>query len=100
MANEMFDLRVREVIANTLKIGLEEVVDTADVMDDLGADSLDVLDLIMVLEEEFDVAISDADVINNRIVEDIVQYIINAKENRGESLCFLFTNLYIYVIII
>ena len=79
MANEMFDLRVREVIANTLKIGLEEVVDTADVMDDLGADSLDVLDLIMVLEEEFDVAISDADVINNRIVEDIVQYIINAK---------------------
>ncbi len=79
MANEMFDLRVREVIANTLKIGLEEVVDTADVMDDLGADSLDVLDLIMVLEEEFDVAISDADVINNRIVEDIVAYIVNHK---------------------
>lgn len=79
MANEMFDLRVREVIANTLKIDLEQVVDTADIMDDLGADSLDVLDLIMDLEEEFDISISDADVINNRIVEDIVAYIVNHK---------------------
>lgn len=79
MANEIFDLRVREVIANTLKVNLEDVIDTADIVDDLGADSIDVLDLIMALEEEFDITISDADVINNRIVEDIVQYIINAK---------------------
>ncbi|MBQ3182914.1 MAG: acyl carrier protein [Clostridia bacterium] len=75
----MFDLRVREVIANTLEIKLEEVVDTADIVDDLGADSIDVLDLIMALEEEFDISISDADVINNRIVEDIVAYIVNHK---------------------
>ncbi|MBQ4602937.1 MAG: acyl carrier protein [Clostridia bacterium] len=79
MANEIFDLRVREVIANTLEIKLEEVVDTADIVDDLGADSIDVLDLIMALEEEFDISISDADVINNRIVEDIVAYIVNHK---------------------
>ena len=79
MANEMFDLRVREVIANTLDIKLEAVVDTADIVDDLGADSIQVLDLILALEEEFDISISDADVINNRIVEDIVQYIINTK---------------------
>ncbi len=79
MANEIFDLRVREVIANTLNVELEAVIDTADIVDDLGADSIDVLDLIMALEEEFDITISDADVINNRIVEDIVQYIINAK---------------------
>ena len=79
MANEMFDLRVREVIANTLRIELENVVDTADIMDDLGADSLDVLDLIIALEDEFDIKISDADVINNRIVMDIVAYIVNHK---------------------
>ena len=79
MANEMFDLKVREVIANTLRIELETVVDTADITDDLGADSLDVLDLIVALEEEFDITISDADVINNRIVEDIVAYIVNHK---------------------
>ena len=79
MANEIFDLRAREVIANTLEVKLEEVVDTADIVDDLGADSIQVLDLILALEEEFDISISDADVINNRIVEDIVQYIINAK---------------------
>ncbi len=79
MANEIFDLRVREVIANTLEIKLEEVVDTADIVDDLGADSIDVLDLIMALEEEFDISISDADVINNRIVEDIVKYITDTR---------------------
>lgn len=79
MANEMFDLRAREVIANTLDIRLEEVVDTADIVDDLGADSIQVLDLILALEEEFGISISDADVINNRIVEDIVAYIVNHK---------------------
>ena len=79
MANEIFDLRVREVIANILEVKLEEVIDTADIVDDLGADSIQVLDLIIALEEEFSISISDADVINNRIVEDIVQYIINAK---------------------
>lgn len=79
MANEMFDLRAREIIANILEVDLEDVVDTADIVDDLGADSIQVLDLIMALEEEFDISISDADVINNRIVEDIVGYIINAK---------------------
>ena len=68
MANEIFALRVREIIANTLRIELEQVLDTADIMDDLGADSLDVLDLIIALEEEFGISISDADVINNRIV--------------------------------
>ncbi|MBR6513195.1 MAG: acyl carrier protein [Clostridia bacterium] len=75
----MFDLRAREIIANILEVDLEDVVDTADIVDDLGADSIQVLDLIMALEEEFDISISDADVINNRIVEDIVGYIINAK---------------------
>ena len=79
MANEIFALRVREIIANTLRIELEQVLDTADIMDDLGADSLDVLDLIIALGEEFGISISDADVINNRIVEDVVSYIVNNK---------------------
>ena len=79
MANEIFALRVREIIANTLRIELEQVLDTADIMDDLGADSLDVLDLIIALEEEFGISISDADVINNRIVEDVISYIVNNK---------------------
>ncbi len=77
MANEMFDLKVREIIADLLQIDLAQVVDTADIVDDLGADSIDVLDLIMHLEEEFNIAIPDADVINNRIVSDIIRYIVN-----------------------
>ena len=75
MANEMFDLRVREVIANTLKIGLEEVVDTADVMDDLGADSLDVVDLLMSIEDEFDIEIPDEEIENIKTVGALVAYI-------------------------
>ena len=79
MANEMFDLRVREIIADLLQVNLTEVIDTADIVDDLGADSIDVLDLIMALEEEFKISISDADVINNRVVGDVIEYIVNKK---------------------
>ena len=78
MANEIFELRVRQIIADKLDIPLEEVQDHLDVMDDLGADSIDVLDLILILEEEFACDISDSDVINNRTVGDIIQYITQA----------------------
>lgn len=75
MANDIFELRVRQIIADKLELNLEDVIDTADIMDDLGADSIDVLDLIMALEEEFKLDISDSDVINHRIVGDIIEYI-------------------------
>lgn len=73
----MFALRVKEIIAQTLKIEFEDINDTDDIIDDLGADSIEVLDLIVALENEFKISISDADVINNRIVEDIVSFIVN-----------------------
>lgn len=79
MANEIFELRVRQLIADKLDIPLEDVQDHCDIMDDLGADSIDVLDLIMIFEEEFGIDISDADVINNRVVENIIEYIVNSK---------------------
>lgn len=72
----MFELRVKEIIAQTLGIDLERVEDSADIIDDLEADSIQVLDLIIALEEEFRISISDADVINNRIVSDITEFII------------------------
>ena len=79
MANDIFELRVRQIIADKLDIPLEDVLDSCDIMDDLGADSIDVLDLIMLFEEEFMIDISDADVINNRIVGDIIEYATNKK---------------------
>jgi acyl carrier protein len=51
--------RIREIIAEKLEIGVEQVADGAKFIDDLGADSLDVVELIMTLEDEFDIEISD-----------------------------------------
>lgn len=79
MANEIFELRIRQIIADKLDLSLEDLQDHFDVMDDLGADSIDVLDLILLLEEEFSIDISDADVINHRTVGDIIQYILNKE---------------------
>lgn len=81
MANDIFELRVRQIIAEKLDIPLEDILDSSDIMDDLGADSIDALDLIMIFEEEFGIDISDADVINNRIVADIIEYVTNKKRS-------------------
>lgn len=53
--------RVKKVIANTLGVGADEVTDKASFIDDLKADSLDLVQLVMDCEEEFGIEISDAD---------------------------------------
>jgi acyl carrier protein len=53
------DDRIKEIIAEKLEIGLEQVTDEAKFIDDLGADSLDVVELIMTLEDEFEIEITD-----------------------------------------
>lgn len=67
--------RVRKIIADQL--GLDENTITMDSLfvDDLGADSLDVVELIMALEEEFDVEIPDEDAEKATKVGDVVEYI-------------------------
>ncbi|MBE6574071.1 MAG: acyl carrier protein [Ruminococcaceae bacterium] len=79
MESTIFELRVKEIIAETLGVDLERVEDTADIIDDLEADSIQVLDLIIALENEFNISISDSDVINNRIVEDVTSFIVNHR---------------------
>ena len=51
--------RIKEIISEKLEIGIEQITDEAKFIDDLGADSLDVVELIMTLEDEFDIEISD-----------------------------------------
>ncbi|RJP18564.1 MAG: acyl carrier protein [Candidatus Abyssobacteria bacterium SURF_5] len=51
--------KIREIISDKLEIGMEQVTDDAKFIDDLGADSLDVVELIMTLEDEFDIEITD-----------------------------------------
>ncbi|MES0446202.1 MAG: acyl carrier protein, partial [Desulfobacterales bacterium] len=58
-----------------LSVDLEEIVPEASFVDDLGADSLDLVELIMSMEEEFDIEISDADAEKLATVKDVFEYI-------------------------
>ncbi len=67
--------QVKNIIADKLSVDLEEVVPEASFVDDLGADSLDLVELIMSIEEEFDVEISDEDAEKMITVQDAMDYI-------------------------
>ena len=66
---------VKGILADQLDVEEEKVTMEASITEDLGADSLDVVDLVMSLEEEFDVEIPDDQVENIKTVGDIVKYI-------------------------
>ncbi|MGN0330503.1 MAG: acyl carrier protein, partial [Kineothrix sp.] len=67
--------KVKEIIVDTLGCDEEAVVLTANLKEDLGADSLDAVELNMALEEEFGLTISDEALVNFVTVQDIVDYI-------------------------
>lgn len=67
--------KVKKIIAEKLSVDLEEVVPAASFVDDLGADSLDLVELIMSMEEEFEVDISDEDAEKIVTVQDAIDYI-------------------------
>jgi len=69
------DKKVKEVIVEQLNITEEECVPDAAFLDDLGADSLDIVELIMAMEDNFGIDISDDDLVKIRTVQDIVDYI-------------------------
>jgi acyl carrier protein len=67
--------RVTEIIVEQLGVSAEEVTLEASFIDDLGADSLDLVELIMAMEEEFGLEISDEDAEKIQTVQDVVNYI-------------------------
>jgi len=67
--------KVKKIIAEKLSVDLEEVVPEASFVDDLGADSLDLVELIMSMEEEFDIDISDEEAEKLVTVKDAIDYI-------------------------
>ena len=67
--------RVREIVAEQLGVDVEEVTSEASFTDDLGADSLDTVELVMALEEEFGIEIPDEDAEKISTVGDAVTYI-------------------------
>lgn len=67
--------RVKEIVAEQLGVEASLVVPEASFMDDLGADSLDTVELVMALEEEFDIEIPDEDAEKIQTVNDAIEYI-------------------------
>ena len=70
----MFE-KIRATIASQLSIDEEEIKMESSFMNDLGADSLDIVELIMALEEEYEIEIPDEDVEKIATVSDVVEYI-------------------------
>ena len=67
--------KVKKIIAEKLGVDLAEVVPEASFVDDLGADSLDLVELIMSMEEEFDTDISDEDAEKIQTVQDAINFV-------------------------
>ncbi|AQV03055.1 acyl carrier protein [Desulfococcus multivorans] len=67
--------KVKKIIAEKLSVDIDEVIPEAAFVDDLGADSLDLVELIMSMEEEFDIEISDEDSEKMVKVQDAFDYI-------------------------
>ncbi len=67
--------RVQSIIVEQLGVDAEEVQPAANFVEDLGADSLDVVELIMAFEEEFGIEISDEEAEKLRTVSDVLQYV-------------------------
>ena len=72
--------KVRDIIVDQLDAEEDQVTVDASITEDLGADSLDVVDLVMSIEENFDIEIPDEEVENIKTVGDIVKYIESHTE--------------------
>jgi len=67
--------RVKKVVVDRLKVSADEVTEAASFVDDLGADSLDVVDLVIGFEDEFEIQIPDEDAEKIQTVKQAVDYI-------------------------
>lgn len=67
--------KVRAIIADQLDIDEDDIVLSSDIQSDFGADSLDIVDMIMSLEDEFEIELPDEEVENMKTVGDVVRFI-------------------------
>jgi acyl carrier protein len=72
--------KVKNIIADQLGVGEEEIKPGASFIEDLGADSLDIVELVMAMEEEFEVEIPDEEAENIKTVQDAVNYVTTHKK--------------------
>lgn len=69
------EARLRKIIAEQLGVSEEELIPEASFIDDLNADSLEMVDLIISLEEEFNIQVSDEDAEKLKTVQDAIEYL-------------------------
>ena len=67
--------KVKAILSNQFDVEADTITAETNIMEDLGADSLDVVDMLMSLEDEFDVEIPDEEIEKMRLVSDVVSYI-------------------------
>ncbi len=80
MAAANVETKVKGIIAEQLGVSEEEIKITSSFIEDLGADSLDIVELVMAMEEEFEVEIPDEEAENIKTVQDAVNYINTHKK--------------------
>lgn len=71
--------QIKELLAKQLKIDLNTIEDDSNILDDLGADSLDVVEMLMTLESEFGLIVPDEDVMSLKTVRSVAEYIESHK---------------------
>jgi acyl carrier protein len=74
------ETKVKGIIAEQLGVSEEEIKTTSSFIEDLGADSLDIVELVMAMEEEFEVEIPDEEAENIKTVQDAVNYVNTHKK--------------------
>ena len=80
MAATQIEAKVKNIIAEQLGVGEDEIKPESSFIEDLGADSLDIVELVMAMEEEFEVEIPDEEAENIKTVGDAINYINTHKK--------------------
>jgi acyl carrier protein len=79
MSDKSIEERVKDIIVDQLGVSADQVTSEAKFVEDLGADSLDTVELVMALEEEFDVEVPDDEAEKLQAVSDVVAFITSKK---------------------
>ncbi len=85
MNTNEIETRVKKIVVEQLGVKEEEVTTDASFVDDLGADSLDTVELVMALEEEFETEIPDEDAEKIITIKDAVKYVVERLEKEAKA---------------
>ena len=79
MSDKSIEARVKDIIVDQLGVNADQVTPEAKFVEDLGADSLDTVELVMAFEEEFEIEVPDEEAEKLQAVEDVIKYITSQQ---------------------